>query len=109
MPGPKFSITDDAVTKHSSNLDTSEQDLNARASSFISAVAPLEGVWQGTSYGSWSELTTAWNSAMKDLNAALSSIKGGVGNAGQLYQQYEEEQTSNLAKVAATAGEFKMP
>jgi WXG100 family type VII secretion target len=101
--GPKFAVRDDSVNKHASNLDTSVAALNAQASAFTRAIEPLEDQWQGTAFGSWSELTSAWSSAMKDLNAALDSIRGRVGNAGQLYDQFEAQQTQALQKANASA------
>jgi len=97
--GPKFAVRENAVVKHSSNLETSEQSMNAQAKRFIQAIEPLQGVWQGTSYGSWGQLTEAWNTAMSGLNKALTDIKGRVGNAGGLYNQYEAEQDADLKKA----------
>ncbi|WP_037365798.1 WXG100 family type VII secretion target [Nakamurella lactea] len=97
--GPKFAVRENAVVKHSSNLETAETSMNTQAKRFIQAIEPLQGVWQGTSYGSWGELTEAWNTAMSGLNKALSDIKKRVGNAGALYNQYEAEQDADLKKV----------
>lgn len=96
--GPKFSVADNAVVKHGSNLDTSIAALNTQAGRFLQAIEPLQGVWQGTSYGSWEALTKAWSDAMKGLNKALTDIKGRVSNAGNLYNQYEAEQDADLKK-----------
>jgi hypothetical protein len=52
-------------------------------------------VWKGTAYGSWDQLTRAWDEAMLDLNSALAEIKGRVGDSGGLYDPYPAEQTSN--------------
>ena len=42
--GPKFAVREDSVVKHASNLETSEQSLNANAQSFITAIADLPSV-----------------------------------------------------------------
>lgn len=99
----KFSVANNAVNQHSSNLEKSEADLNGHARGFIQAIEPLQGSWQGTSFGSWTELTNAWNTAMSGLNKALADIKGRVHNAGALYDQYEQEQTANLGSAMRQA------
>jgi ESAT-6 family protein len=101
--GTKFSITDNAVNQHSSNLDTSVSALNSQASAFLSAIEPLPGVWKGAAFQSWDQLTARWNQAMADLNKALSDIKGRVGSAGQLYDTYHAEQTSQLQSTMGQA------
>lgn len=101
--GLSFAVRENAVNKHQSNLETSEAAMNDRAKAFITAIEPLQGVWQGTSFGSWSQLTDAWNGAMRELNKALSDIKGRVGNAGALYDQYHAEQAADLQKVYGAA------
>jgi WXG100 family type VII secretion target len=99
----KFSVTNNAVNVHSSNLDTSVTALNGHAKAFLSAIEGLPGVWKGTAYGSWDQLTRAWHEAMAGLNSALSDIKGRVGSAGQLYDRYEQEQTQQLNATMASA------
>lgn len=101
--GQKFAVVDGSVNKLSSNLDSAVGGLRAQGEAFKTAIEPLVGVWQGTSFGSWDELTSAWDSAMADLNAALDSIKSRVGNAGALYDRYEAEQAAALTSVAAGA------
>jgi WXG100 family type VII secretion target len=101
--GTKFSITGDAVNLHASNLDTSVSALNTRARSFLTAIEPLPAVWKGTAYGSWEQLTTAWNDAMTDLNSALAGIQGRVGTSGVLYDRYHAEQTAELGRTTASA------
>lgn len=101
--GPKFAVREDSVNKHASNLDTSVSSLNSQASSFTSAIEPLQGQWQGTAFGSWSELTSAWDQAMADLNKALAGIKGRVGNAGGLYDTYHSQQTEQLTSTLGSA------
>jgi WXG100 family type VII secretion target len=101
--GPKFAIHDDSVNKHASNLDTSVASLNAQASAFTQAIQPLEGQWQGTAFGSWHDLTTAWHSSMKDLNSALTSIRSRVGNAGHLYDQFHAQQAQSLQSTMGSA------
>jgi len=99
----KFSVANNAVNQHATNLDTSVSQLNGQAAAFLAAIEGLPGSWKGTSYGSWDRLTQAWHLAMKDLNTALTDIKGRVGNAGQLYDRYEAEQTSQLDSTMAGA------
>jgi WXG100 family type VII secretion target len=99
----KFSITDNAVNQHSSNLDTSVSALNSNAAAFLNAIEALPGVWKGSAFTSWAALTEAWNQAMADLNGALTDITGRVGNAGQLYDTYHSEQTQNLSSTMASA------
>jgi WXG100 family type VII secretion target len=99
----KFSVANNAVNQHASNLDTAVAGLNGQAKAFLTAIEGLPGVWQGTSYGSWDRLTTAWHQAMADLNSALNDIKARVGNAGQLYDRYEAEQTQQLDSTMASA------
>lgn len=99
--GMSFAVRDNAVNTHGSNLDQSTTAMNERAKAFITAIEPLQGVWQGTAYGSWQALTEAWNGAMANLNSALGDIKGRVGNAGALYDQYHTEQAEALSAVQA--------
>lgn len=101
--GAKFSITGDAVNQHASNLDTSVSTLNSQAQSFLTAIEPLPAVWRGAAYGSWDQLTTAWNNAMADLNSSLADIRGRVGSAGSLYDRYHSEQVGQLGRATASA------
>ncbi|MFD7653968.1 WXG100 family type VII secretion target [Actinosynnema sp. NPDC059797] len=101
--GTKFSITDNSVNTHATNLDTSVAALNSQARSFISAIEPLPAVWKGSAFQSWDQLTNTWNQAMADLNKALEDIKGRVGNAGGLYDTYHTEQTGQLDSTMASA------
>jgi WXG100 family type VII secretion target len=101
--GTKFSVTDNSVNAHASNLDTSVSMLNSQAKSFIAAIEPLPSVWKGSAYQSWDALTAKWNAAMAELNAALTNIKGRVGDAGRLYDTYHGEQTSQLQSTEASA------
>jgi WXG100 family type VII secretion target len=99
----KFSVTNNAVNAHSTNLDSSVAALNSQARSFLTAIEDLPGVWKGSAYGSWDRLTAAWHEAMTQLNSALDDIKGRVGNAGALYDRYETEQTDQLNSTMAGA------
>lgn len=103
MGSTKFSITGDAVNVHASKLDTSVDGLNTQARAFITAIEPLPAVWKGAAYGSWDQLTAAWNQAMLDLNGALAEIRGRVGNAGGLYDKYHAEQAGQLTRTSASA------
>jgi WXG100 family type VII secretion target len=99
----KFSVTNNAVNQHSSNLDTSVASLNSQAKGFLTAIEGLPSVWKGSAYGSWDKLTQAWQEAMAGLNSALGDIKSRVGNAGSLYDRYETEQTQQLDSTMASA------
>ena len=101
--GTKFSITDNSVNQHSSNLDTSVAAFNSQARAFLNAIQPLPSVWKGSAYSSWDQLTQKWNQAISDLNKALDDIKGRVGNAGQLYDTYHAEQTGQLQSTMGQA------
>ncbi len=101
--GTRFSITDDAVNQHASNLETTVAALNSQAAQFIAAIEPLPAVWRGQAFQSWDQLTSRWNEAMADLNRALSDITSRVSNAGQLYDTYHQEQTSQLQATMASA------
>jgi WXG100 family type VII secretion target len=99
----KFSVENNSVNQHASNLDTSIGSLNGQSAAFLSAIESLPGVWKGSAYGSWDRLTQAWHEAMRELNAALAEIQGRVGNAGQLYDRYEAEQTSTLDSTLSSS------
>ena len=101
--GTKFSVENNAVNAHASNLETSTASLNSQATAFLSAIEGLPGVWKGSSYQSWDKLSKAWHDAMKQLNSALTDIQGRVGNAGQLYDRYEGEQSASLDSAMASA------
>lgn len=101
--GAKYSITGDAVNTHATNLDTSVSSLNTQASAFLSAISQLPGVWKGSAYGSWDQLTRAWHEAMTELNGSLTDIRSRVGDAGALYDKYQVEQQSHLTQVNASA------
>jgi WXG100 family type VII secretion target len=101
--GQKFAVVENSVNHLSSNLDSAVAMLKSQGGAFKQAIEPLEGEWQGTSFGSWDELTKAWDAAMTDLNSALDSIKARVGNAGALYDQYQSEQAAELNTVTASA------
>lgn len=99
----KFSVANNAVNQHSSNLDSSIASLNAQASAFLNAIEGLPGVWKGSAFQSWDRLTQTWHQAMKDLNGALTDIQGRVGGAGALYDRYHAEQTQQLDSTMASA------
>lgn len=99
----KFSITDNAVNTHASNLDTAVNQLNANAAAFRGAIEPLPGVWKGAAFQSWDQLTAAFDEAMTGLNSALTDITSRVGTAGQVYDTYHAEQTSQLQSTTAQA------
>jgi 6 kDa early secretory antigenic target len=99
----KFSITGGAVNKHASNLDTAVAGMNASLTQFINALAGLPGVWQGTAYKSFDALQQRWQGASKDLNGALTSIRGRVANAGRLYDQHHAEQAATIARTNSSA------
>jgi WXG100 family type VII secretion target len=101
--GTKFSVENNAVNAHASNLDTSIAGLNAQAAGFLAAIEGLPGVWQGASFRSWSALTTSWHEAMAQLNSALDDVRSRVGSAGQLYDTHEAEQGSNMETVLSSA------
>jgi WXG100 family type VII secretion target len=101
--GPKFAVRDNAVNVHASNLEASEAALNSQAAAFLQAIEPLPQDWKGTSFTGWEALTTAWTAAMKDLNAALASIKRNVSNAGGLYDSYESQLTESLSAANGAA------
>jgi WXG100 family type VII secretion target len=99
----KFSITGGAVNKHAGNLDSSVAGMNASLTSFINALEGLPGVWQGTAFKSFDALQKRWQAASKELNGALTDIRGRVGNAGKLYDQYHAEQASTIARANSGA------
>ncbi len=99
----KFSVENNAVNTHASNLDTAVGSLNGQAAAFLSAIESLPGVWKGSSYSSWNSLTQAWHDAMGQLNSALGEVTGRVGNAGRLYDTYHAQQTSDLDSTMAAA------
>jgi WXG100 family type VII secretion target len=101
--GQKFAVIENSVNQLSSNLDSAAAMLRSQGAAFRTAIEPLEGDWQGTSFGSWDQLTKAWDAAMTALNSALDSIKERVGNAGGLYDRYQSEQAAQLNSVAAGA------
>ena len=77
--------------------------MNSQAAAFLQAIEPLPQDWKGASYSSWDQLTAAWSAAMKDLNGALTSIKGNVKNAGGLYDSYESQLTESLSSAMGSA------
>ena len=102
--GTKFSVENNAVNQHAANLDTATAQLNGQASAFLAAIETLPGVWKGSAYRSWDQLTQAWHEAMRGLNGALSDITSRVGDAGRLYDRYEGEQAQQLQSAMAGAG-----
>jgi WXG100 family type VII secretion target len=101
--GPKFAVHDNAVNVHASNLEQSESAMNAQAGAFLQAIEALPQDWKGSSYNSWESLTASWSAAMKDLNAALASIKSNVKNAGALYDTHEAQMAESLASADGSA------
>jgi uncharacterized protein YukE len=99
----RFLITDNAVNQHASNLDISVSTLASQGSAFLTAIEPLEGVWRGLGFGSWTELTRTWHEHMANLTGALRDIQGNVGDAGQIYDRYHAEQAADLQATTASA------
>jgi WXG100 family type VII secretion target len=101
--GTKFSIMGDAVNRHAGNLDGSVADLNANLQQFINALAGLPGVWRGAAFQSFDQLQQRWEQASRDLNLALGEIRGRVGEAGTLYDQYHADQQATIGRAAGAA------
>jgi WXG100 family type VII secretion target len=101
--GTKFSIIGDAVNRHAGNLDGSVADLNAGLQQFINALAGLPGVWRGAAFQSFAQLQQRWEQASRDLNLALGDIRGRVGEAGALYDQYHADQQATIGRAAGAA------
>lgn len=101
--GTKFEITDNAVSRHASNMDTAVSQLNGQARAFITAIEPLPAVWKGTSFQSWQQLTERWNQAIAGLNKALQDIQARVSTAGKHYDTGQQEQAAQLKQAAASA------
>jgi WXG100 family type VII secretion target len=101
--GTDFSITDNAVVIHGGNLDTSVAQLNTNLAQFANALEGLPAVWRGAAFQSFDQLQQRWQQASRDLNTALAEIRGRVGTAGQLYDQYHAEQRSVVDTAAASA------
>lgn len=97
--GTKFSITANAVNRHSTNLDTSVGQLNANLQQFMSALQGLPSVWKGAAFQSFDGLQNRWSNASKDLNSALKDIEGRVGNSGQVYDAGHAEQQQGIQKA----------
>ncbi|QLY32849.1 WXG100 family type VII secretion target [Nocardia huaxiensis] len=94
--GTKFSVANNAVTAHATNLDSTVAALNGQASRFLASVESLPSVWKGASFDSWDRLSTTWHQAMNDLNTALEQIRAGIGQAGSLYTSGEVDQAGAL-------------
>lgn len=101
--GPKFSVAQNSVNVLSTNLDSSIGSLLSQGGSFFTAIQPLQADWKGEGASSWDSLTEQWGESMVSLNAALTSIKTRVGNAGALYDQYHSEQAANLMATMGSA------
>ena len=97
--GTKFSITGDAVNRHSTNLDTSVGQLNSNLQQFLSALEGLPAVWRGAAFSSFDGLQTRWSSASRDLNSALQDVQGRVGSSGQVYDAGHAEQQQAIQKT----------
>ena len=101
--GAKYSITDNAVGQHATNLDTSIASLNANLTQFINAVSSLPGAWKGSAYTSFEQLKTQWENSSRDLNKALSDIRQRVGGSAQVYDTEHSQQTADLNKINTSA------
>lgn len=101
--GTNYAITNDAVNRHASNLDGSVAAMNADLGQFIAALSALPGVWRGASFQSFDQVQTRWQEATRGLNAALTSIRGRVGDAGRIYDAGQAEQAATFGSLAAGA------
>lgn len=101
--GTKYSITDAAVGRHATNLDTSVASLNANLNQYISSLSGLPGVWKGAAFSSFDQVATRWQQASTDLNSALDNIRGRVGNSAQIYDAGHAQQTADLNALNASA------
>ncbi|MCA0154796.1 Uncharacterized protein conserved in bacteria (plasmid) [Tsukamurella tyrosinosolvens] len=98
--GTRFSVANHAVTTHATNIEQVSGALNAQGKRFVSAVEALPASWKGQSFIAWDQLTTRWDASFKELNAALTTIRESVGQAGQLYTSGEQQQAANLEQAA---------
>ncbi|MGL4177392.1 MAG: WXG100 family type VII secretion target [Dermatophilaceae bacterium] len=101
--GQQFSITDNAVGQHASNLDASTAQMNANLQQFISSLSSLPGVWKGTAFQSFEQVQQRWEAASRDLNSALTDIRGRVGSSAQIYDAGHAEQAAGINQINASA------
>lgn len=101
--GEKFLVTNDAVTKHATNLETSVNSLNANVSQFTTALEGLPAVWKGRAFQSFDQLQQHWAQAARDLSKALEGVQSRVRNAGALYDRYHADQQSAIQRVDKSA------
>lgn len=101
--GTKYSITDHAVARHATNLDTTVASMNQNLSQFITSLEHLPNVWKGAAFTSFHQVQERWQTATRDLNQAMQQIQGRVGNSAQIYDAGHEQQTADLNSLNASA------
>lgn len=99
----KYSITNDSVARHATNLDQAVQSMNQNLNQFISSLQSLPGVWKGSSFTSFDGVQQRWQQASRELNRALSEIRGRVGNSAQIYESGHQQQTADINQINASA------
>ncbi|WP_168582779.1 WXG100 family type VII secretion target [Gephyromycinifex aptenodytis] len=101
--GTRYAISDNAINRHSSNLDASVAAMNANLNQFLSSLSALPGVWKGASFQSFDQVQTRWQVAARDLNQSLESIRGRVGTSGQIYDSGQAQQAADINSLNAGA------
>lgn len=90
------SVEHSAVSGHVESLRVNHEQLKSQASSFLSAIEPLRGVWKGASVEAWNSMTEAWSENMDLVNQALEELTSRVEQAGKDYQVGEDDQAATL-------------
>ncbi len=107
----RYSVTEGAIAKHASDLETTHQEMNTALNQFGTALAGLPKAWQGASYTSFSEVQTRWQNAATELNRALADIRERVATSATVYSSGEAEQAGSWRQVGQSvdwsAGSFR--
>ena len=92
-----FRVTPEQLTGLSTRVSGSAGSIASELSSLRSALAPLEGEWQGQARERFRELYDQWDTGAHQLQQALDGIAALLQRAGASYEEAERAVASSFA------------
>lgn len=90
-------VTSEELQRLSQSIQTGSDSIQEQLSRMHSEVEPLvAGDWQGAASTRFHSLWDEWNNSAKGLQDSLNGISKLLANAGQAYEQTEQQIKSSM-------------
>lgn len=84
-----FSVDSDAVLTATAAIRATGDRLQGETASMLTQLMQLQGSWTGSAAVAFQGVIERWQSAQRELEAALGDIGGALAHAGNQYAQTE--------------------